>query len=50
MQVNPEDHPQDIYVTWSNPRMTDFENWIIEKLAYFKHLVWICSDIERFYL
>ena len=26
MQVNPEDHPQDIYVTWSNPRMTDFEN------------------------
>ena len=26
MQVNPEDHPQDIYVTWSNPRMADFEN------------------------
>ena len=26
MQVNSEDHPQDIYVTWSNPRMTDFEN------------------------
>ena len=26
MQINPEDHPQDIYVTWSNPRMTDFEN------------------------
>ena len=26
MQVNPEDSPQYIYVTWSNPRMTDFEN------------------------
>ena len=26
MQVNPEDHPPDIYVTWSNPRMTNFEN------------------------
>ena len=26
MQVNPEDSPPDIYVTWSNPRMTDFEN------------------------
>ena len=24
MQVNPEDHPPDIYVTWLNPRMTDF--------------------------
>ena len=28
MQVNPEDNPQDIYVTWSNPRMTDFENGV----------------------
>ena len=27
MQVNPEDSPPDIYATWSNPRMTDFENW-----------------------
>ena len=26
MQVNPEDSPPDIFVTWSNPRMTDFEN------------------------
>ena len=26
MQVNPEDCPPDIYVTLSNPRMTDFEN------------------------
>ena len=26
MQVNPEDSPPDIYVTWSNPRMTDFKN------------------------
>ena len=26
MQVNPEDNAPDIYVTWSYPRMTDFEN------------------------
>ena len=26
MQVNPEDGPPEIYVTWSDPRMTDFEN------------------------
>ena len=26
MQVNPEDGPPEIYVTWSNPQMTDFEN------------------------
>ena len=26
MQVNPKDSPPDIYVTWSNPRMTDFKN------------------------
>ena len=26
MQVNPEDSPAEIYVTWSDPRMTDFEN------------------------
>ena len=26
----PKDSPPDIYVTWSNPRMTDFENCIIE--------------------
>ena len=26
MQVNPEDSPPDIYVTWSNPWMTAFEN------------------------
>ena len=26
MQVNPEDSPPDIYVSLSNPRMTDFEN------------------------
>ena len=25
MQVNPEDGPLEIYVTWSGPRMTDFE-------------------------
>ena len=26
MQVNPEDGPPEIYVTWSDPGMTDFEN------------------------
>ena len=26
MQINPEDAPPEIYVTWSDPRMTDFEN------------------------
>ena len=26
MQVSPEDGPPEIYVTWSDPRMTDFEN------------------------
>ena len=26
MQVNPEDGPPEIYVTWSDPRMTDFDN------------------------
>ena len=26
MRVNPEDRPPDIYATWSNPRMADFEN------------------------
>ena len=26
MQVNPEDRPPKIYVTWSDPLMTDFEN------------------------
>ena len=26
MQDNPEDGPPEIYVTWSDPRMTDFEN------------------------
>ena len=26
MQVNPEDSPPDIYATWSNPRMTEFDD------------------------
>ena len=26
MQVNPEDGPPEFYVTWSDPRITDFEN------------------------
>ena len=26
MQVSPENGPPEIYVTWSDPRMTDFEN------------------------
>ena len=29
MQVNPEDGPPEINVTWSDPRMTDFENPVI---------------------
>ena len=39
MQVNPEDGPPEIYVTWSDPRMTDFENtvmlqfWVIKELS-----------------
>ena len=44
--VNPEDGPQEIYVTWSDPRMTDFENVrgqghstvSIEKSCYKDHL------------
>ena len=28
MQVNPEDGPPEINVTWSDPRMTDFENFL----------------------
>ena len=31
MQVNPEDGPQEIYVTSSDPRMTDFENGVVVK-------------------
>ena len=42
MQVNPEDHPQDIYVTWSNPRMTDFENGDAHSLSLI-HLFVLCS-------
>ena len=44
MQVNPEDSPPDIYVTWSNPRMTDFENMTItikpEKLRILRLAIW----------
>ena len=32
MQVNPEDGPPEIYVTWSDPRMTNFENCIVVAL------------------
>ena len=36
MQVNPEDGPPEIYVTWSDPRMTDFENMCkFTRLAFF---------------
>ena len=33
MQVNPEDSPPELFVTWSDPRMTDFENcqWRIQE-------------------
>ena len=34
MQVNPEDGPPEIYVTWSDPRMTDFENSFKFKIRY----------------
>ena len=34
MQVNPEDSPPEIYVTWSDPRMTDFKNGSL--LLHFK--------------
>ena len=27
MQINPEDGPPEIYVTYSDPRMTDYENY-----------------------
>ena len=35
MQVNPEDGPPEIYVTWPDPRMTDFENWSMFNIANF---------------
>ena len=41
MQVNPEDSPPDIYVTWSNPRMTDFENWQSVYTDNFSAFEWI---------
>ena len=39
MQVNPEDSPPDIYVTWSNPRMTDFENQDLGEKLQILHCV-----------
>ena len=33
MQVNPEDGPPEIYVTWSDPRMTDFENKLLPRVV-----------------
>ena len=37
MQVNPEDSPPDIYVTWSNSRMTDFENTCLSACSGLVH-------------
>ena len=41
MQVNQEDSPPEIYVTWSDPRMTDFKNviehWLKAKVAEFSN-------------
>ena len=37
MQVNPEEDPPEIYVTWSDPQMTNFENaWMP-----LKNTVWL---------
>ena len=43
MQVNPEDGPQEIYVTWSDPRMTDFENMDVHM-----HKLNICKPYKRY--
>ena len=32
MQVNPEDGPPEINVTWSDPRMIDFVNCLIGQI------------------
>ena len=45
MQVNPEDSPQDIYVTWSNPPMTDFENVSVFKILT-SILKWFIDSLE----
>ena len=39
MQVNPEDDPPEIYVTWSDPWMTDFENQHPKMAAISAHFV-----------
>ena len=48
MQVNPEDSPPKIYVTWSDPRMTDFEN--VSKVYYIHFLIirWESGMEQRF--
>ena len=48
MQVNPEDSPPKIYVTWSNARMTDFENqrsiWESSVFTHYTRLITMCSE------
>ena len=41
MQVNPEDSPPEIYVRWSDPRMTDFEN----PLPFFHSTLNFCAGL-----
>ena len=44
MQVNPEDGPPEIYVTWSDPRITDFENTAMNA-ACVLHITWQLDHI-----
>ena len=41
MKVNPDDGSPEIYVTWSDPRMTDFEN------VSYKYLIITMIDIAE---
>ena len=51
MQVNPEDGPPEIYVTWSDPRMTDFENGakygLFLALSYLSITLWCHADFNN---
>ena len=51
MQVNPEDGPPEIYVTWSDPRMTDFKNGYINMIVWlaFTRTMHLMDFDERFY-
>ena len=50
MQVNPENGPPEIYVTWSDPRMTDFEN-ASELGLHWTNMTWstyMCTCMYRY--